>query len=102
MVRRTMETPVIGVPAALDFRARDKVEVQATGPDLVRGLPRHDKMNFEGMIKKGENPDGFTAQTNNGTARAMGTGWNKREPWSSPEVEPDPTRPAGRNNRTGE
>ena len=75
------------------------------------------KLDFEKLIAKGENPNGFTAQTANGTAHWKGTGWNKDEPnlsfgltgfspapWDSPDhqVRPDPTRPAGRNNRTGE
>ena len=62
------------------------------------------KLNFEEIIQKGENPKGFTAQTPNGTAHWQGTGWNKN--WMAgfgmPQVEPDPTRPAGRSNRTGE
>ena len=62
------------------------------------------KLNFEEIIQKGENPKGFTAQTPNGTAHWQGTGWNKN--WMAgfdmPQVEPDPTRRAGRSNRTGE
>ena len=46
------------------------------------------KLDFEKLIAKGENPNGFTAQTANGTAH-----------W---KVEPGPTRPAGRSNRTAE
>lgn len=65
---------------------------------------------FEGMIGKGEMgqkgafppADGFQAQTVVGTARATGTGWNISPQWDSPELPPDPTRPAGRSNRTGE
>jgi hypothetical protein len=60
------------------------------------------KMDFEKIIQKGENSKGFTAQTNNGTAHWEGTGWNRGEPYEWPEVEPDPTRPAERSNRTGE
>ena len=73
------------------------------------------KLDFEKMIGGGElglpdAPDGFQAQTVNGTARWRGTGFNKsgrggwaaQSPWSMPEVEPDATRPAGRSNRTGE
>ena len=60
------------------------------------------KMDFEKMIGAGENAKGFTAQTPNGTAHATGTGWNKGWDWSSDQLEPDPTRPAGRSNRTGE
>jgi hypothetical protein len=60
------------------------------------------KMDFEKLIARGENPNGFTAQTANGTAHWRGKGWNKDEPWTSPQVEPGPTRPAGRSNRSGE
>ena len=60
------------------------------------------KMNFEKLIKDGENPLGFTAQTSNGTAHWKGTGWNKVYEWNCPQVEPGPTRPEGRSNRTGE
>lgn len=75
------------------------------------------KMDFERLIARGENSRGFTSQTANGTAHATGTGWNKDEPnwdyaqpslnwtpWESPDhqLRPDPTRPDGRSNRTGE
>ena len=53
---------------------------------------------LEGIIE--DRP--FVVQTANGTAKPMGTGWNKDEPWDMPELEPDATRPAGRSNRTGE
>ena len=53
--------------------------------------------------RAGPPADGFQAQTANGTARATGTGWNKDwDMWSEPQVRPDPTRPAGQSNRTGE
>jgi hypothetical protein len=63
------------------------------------------KMDFENLIARGENEkgaDGFLAQTANGTASWRGEGWNKDEPWEMPQVEPGPTRPAGRSNRTAE
>ncbi len=60
------------------------------------------KMDFEKIIQRGENPNGFTSQTANGTAHWKGIGWNKDYDWSMPQIEPDPTRPDGRNNRTGE
>lgn len=62
------------------------------------------KLDFEKIIQDGENPKGFTAQTPNGTAHWEGTGWNKEYTgmFQLPQVEPDATRPAGRNNRTGE
>lgn len=63
---------------------------------------KSDKMNFESLIQKGENPSGFRAETVNGTAHWSGTGWNKDYDWSRPQLEPDATRPVGRSNRTGE
>lgn len=59
-------------------------------------------MNFEALIEGGANPKGFTAQTANGTAHWNGTGWNENRDWEQEQVEPGPTRPAGRSNRTGE
>lgn len=47
-------------------------------------------------------PNGFRAETANGTAFATGTGHNRDEPYSSPEIEPRAVWPAGRSNRTGE
>lgn len=63
---------------------------------------RQDKMRFESMIQRGENPQGFTAETANGTAHWRGTGWNKNWNPTRPQLPPDRTRPAGRSNRTGE
>jgi hypothetical protein len=64
-----------------------------------RGQPRNDRMDFEGAIQDKY----FCAQTANGTAHATGTGHNKAETYSwGGEVEPGPTRPAGRSNRTAE
>lgn len=59
--------------------------------------------NLESLYERGENPQGFTAQTANGTAHWNGTGWNLtgRE-FTMPQLPPGPTRPAGRSNRTGE
>jgi hypothetical protein len=59
-------------------------------------------IDWEGIIAKGENPKGFTAQTPNGTAHWQGTGWNDNFDWQREQVAPDKTRPAGRSNRTGE
>lgn len=59
-------------------------------------------MDFEKMIEKGENPLGFTSQTANGTAHWYGTGWNKGWSLQMEQLPPDPIRPAGRSNRTGE
>jgi hypothetical protein len=59
-------------------------------------------MRFDKLVQKGENPSGFTAQTCNGTAKDVGTGWNKVGDWKQEQVQPDATRPAGRSNRTGE
>jgi hypothetical protein len=63
-------------------------------------------MHFERLVKDGENPKGFTAQTVNGTAHWKGVGWN-RLTWpsesSSPQQEPDGELwKEGRHNRTAE
>lgn len=60
------------------------------------------KLDFEKLIGFGENPLGFTSQTNNGTAHWHGTGFNKVDNMDRPQLEPDRVRPAGRSNRTGE
>ena len=60
------------------------------------------RMDFEGMIGRGENRDGFTSQTVNGTSHWKGTGWNEDWQYSQAQVPPGGTRPAGRSNRTGE
>ena len=60
-------------------------------------------IDFEKMIGRGENPQGFTAQTANGTAHWRGTGWNKSDyDWERPQLASDRTRREGRSNRTGE
>lgn len=65
----------------------------------------------EDCIAQGEldGPDGFQAQTVNGTAHWKGKGWNAngRGGWAAGQsqyvdIEKDPTRPSGRSNRTGE
>lgn len=58
--------------------------------------------NLESLIQDGENPNGFTAETCNGTAHWRGTGWNLWPNTAEPQVEPRPAWPAGRSNRTGE
>ncbi len=71
---------------------------------MPKTLQKQEKLHFEDLIQKGENPLGFTAQTPNGTAHWEGTGWNKEyfADFERPQVSPDATRPAGRSNRTGE
>ena len=63
---------------------------------------KSDKMKFEDMIGFGENPQGFTSQTANGTAHWKGAGWNRVWDYEQEQLPPDATRPAGRSNRTGE
>jgi hypothetical protein len=58
--------------------------------------------NLESMLDEGENAGGFTAQTPNGTSKAMGLGWNQRKPWPDFEAEPGGAWQPGRSNRTGE
>lgn len=63
------------------------------------------KMDFEALIAKGEGkgPDGFRAQTVNGTADWRGTGWNWQGPdYKEPEVPVHGAWQGGRNNRTAE
>jgi hypothetical protein len=60
-------------------------------------------MKFEDLIEFGENPNGFTAQTPNGTAHAFGTGWNQDTyTYTREQGPPTPVSPAGRSNRTAE
>ena len=65
--------------------------------------PSMKNLNFVQAYAKGESGKGFTAQTANGTARDMGTGWNRDEPWSSDWTAPEggPWK-GGPSNRTGE
>lgn len=67
-------------------------------------MAKQRNMDLERIIQDGEGsgPGGFVAQTANGSGHWRGEGWNKSEPYTSPMVAPDPTRPAGRNNRTAE
>jgi hypothetical protein len=48
-------------------------------------------LNFEKIIGAGQNPNGFTAQTANGTAKAgPQSGWNRQIKWpSDPQVPAD-------------
>lgn len=62
------------------------------------------KMDFVGMIAKGESARGFVAQTANGTARGPGnTGWNKQYDFG-PDMQVQPCGPwkSGPSDRTGE
>ena len=71
---------------------------------MPKTLQTKEKLHFEDIVQKGENPKGFTAQTPNGTAHWEGTGWNKDyfNSFEMAQTSPDETRPAGRSNRTGE
>ena len=62
---------------------------------------KSDKMDFEALIRDGENPRGFTAQTANGTAHYKGPGWNQRDTDYCAEQVPTVVSPKG-SNRTGE
>jgi hypothetical protein len=64
---------------------------------------RFDKLYGKGENRNPESRDGFLAQTVNGTALTVGTGWNKATPGPSwPQVEPGGAWQAGRSTRTGE
>jgi len=71
---------------------------------LVPRKYKSDQMGFEKMIAKGEGcgPDGFCAQTVNGTAYAFGSGWNKDYDWKREEVPAEGPWSGSRTNRTGE
>ena len=59
--------------------------------------------NLESLIENGENPQGFTAQTANGTSHWRGTGWNKQPPMpDKPQVEAAGAWQGKRSSRTGE
>lgn len=64
------------------------------------------KLRFEDIIAKGDlapdAPDGFRAQSPNGTVLWRGSGWNAVVNYDMPQVPFDATRPPGRSNRTGE
>ena len=62
------------------------------------------KLRFDRAYAPGENPNGFTAQTANGTAKATGTGWNRQFNYyyNWPQVPPGGPWQPGRSNRTGE
>ena len=64
-----------------------------------RGNNKNPCMDLEALIDK---PD-FVAQTANGTAKPMGTGWNKDYRFGPlQEVDPEGPWQSGRSNRTGE
>lgn len=63
------------------------------------------RMNLEKLIADGEGngPNGFCAQTPNGTAYWKGTGHNREDyRFDWPEARPGGPWPEGRSNRTGE
>lgn len=68
----------------------------------TRGGNMSRQWDLEGLIAKGQNPNGFTSQTPNGTGHDIGTGFNKVYPFSMGELPEDSTRPGGRSNRTSE
>lgn len=70
--------------------------------DQMPGKRPRKSLDFEKIIGAGQNPNGFTAQTANGTAKSgPQPGWNKDTKWPTmPQVTPDG---AWNNaNRTGE
>jgi len=69
--------------------------------DQMPGPRKRKSLNFEEIIKDGQNPKGFTAQVPAGTSKAgPKPGWNRDMHWEMPEV---PADGAWTNaNRTGE
>ena len=90
------DTPV-AVPWLMPERKPDMVHVG--GAVIDGGLDGHKqrRMDFESLI-----PRGVTTQTANGTSHDVGTGNNRDEPWSSPQIEPRGAWPSGKSNRTAE
>lgn len=89
----------VGLPAVGAYEPRRVGDMDSLPGVPQRAQPRTSRMDLEGLIQ--DKP--FVAQTANGSSRATGTGWNKSETYGGwGEVEPGPTRPAGRSNRTGE
>lgn len=71
-------------------------------PVKMQRVMRTKSLDFESLIASGQNPNGFTAQTANGTAKAGNhAGWNRD--YDMPPREPVPATGAWSNaNRSGE
>jgi hypothetical protein len=94
-----------GFMAAVPMSFEPTAEPPAYGAFPTRqnqGKGDQEKIDFVGLIAKGESSRGFIAQTANGTSRDQGTGWNRDEPWSSSQLEPRGPWKSGPSNRTGE
>lgn len=67
-------------------------------------MGRRSNIDLPGLVEEGEHPDGFTAQTANGTAKAgnSASGWNQQ--WNGNRAVPQAPRvgPWARGNRSGE
>ena len=69
----------------------------------VRSTGQTSRLDLEGMVGFGENPNGATLYAPNGTARSQGAGWNRQRNYQWPEEKPEPGTPwSPSNNRTGE
>jgi hypothetical protein len=60
------------------------------------------KLQFTDQVQEGQNPNGFTAQTKNGTAHCYGTGWNKVWSYEMPQLPEGGPWQTPNSNRTGE
>ena len=92
--------------AAIDYGRPPEMMTHVGGSvpmmPATRGGNMSRQWDLEGLIAKGQNPNGFTSQTPNGTGHDIGTGFNKVYPFSMGELPEDSTRPGGRSNRTSE
>ena len=98
MARRS-QVPFIGIAVPMEDGRRNSMKHDGDGV-LNLGLVSNQKqrrLQFDDII-----PTGVVAQTAAGTARDTGTGWNRDEPWSSPQVPPGGPWQSGKSNRTGE
>lgn len=96
---------ITGFMAAVPMRFEPPEEPPAYGKFPSRqnqGASDQEKIDWCGLIAKGESPRGFRAETANGTAHDMGTGYNRERPWSGPQLSPEPLWPRGPSNRSGE
>lgn len=62
---------------------------------------KRENLNFVGAIQDGENPNGMTGYTVNGTSKSEATGWNGQDNYQAPQYPASPLR-RERGNRSGE
>lgn len=72
-------------------------------PVKMQRVKRTKSLDFESLIASGQNPNGFTAQTANGTAKAGNcAGWNRAYQPASPQPYVEATGAWSNSNRSAE